>query len=203
MLERNFLESLGLTKEQVDEVIRRHTDSTAAYQTRIDELNAELLTAQTEAAKVPDLEARLKTALDDAGYKEKYEKKDKEFKAYQQRIESEAARRTKESVYRKLLKDGVNVPEEYLDVLMKASNEEIDALQLDESGNATDAEKLTETLREKYKAFAATKTTIGAESIQPPKADTTPAKTESEAAKRVREYQAQKYGSVEAAKKGE
>jgi len=96
-------------------------------------------------------------------YKAQYEAVKKELEG----MKAAQLHQRKEAVYCDLLTKA-NITEKRIATVIKASAAEIDALELDESGTAVDADKLVEAIKEEWADFVVHTVTIGANTPNPP-----------------------------------
>lgn len=163
-LTRKFLSALGIEAEKVDEIISAHTEVTDALKTERDQFKA-------DAERLPEVQAELDSLKQAANqgekdpYKVKYEAIKEEFEEYKQNIETKELASKKETVYRNLLIDA-GIPEKRVPAILKVSD--IDSIELDDEGNAKEAEKLTEGIKAEWSDFIPTTKVEGAKVATPP-----------------------------------
>lgn len=113
---------------------------------------------------VSDRLAREREKLADGNeYKAKYEA----IKTELEGMKATQLHQQKEAAYRDLLAKA-NVSAKRVATVMKASATEVDALELDESGKAVDADKLIESIKTEWADFVETVEIKGADTPYPP-----------------------------------
>lgn len=166
-LTRKFLSGMGLTSEQVDAIIEEHAST-------VDSLKEQRDSYKEDADKLKDVTKErddLKKQLDDGTgnadeWKKKYEDKDKEFEEYKKAEQSKAELQTKKDLYTKLLKEN-GVGEKHIDSILEVTK--FDDIKLDKDNNLVDADKHTESIKERWSGFISTTETGGADVSRPPK----------------------------------
>lgn len=163
-LTRRMLKAMGISDEQVDEIIAAHTETVDALKEQRDQYKA-------DAEKLPEIQKQLDKAnsdLEAAGkdaYKVKYEALKEEFEGYKSEQTAKETRNAKERAYRELLK-AAGVTEKRIDSVVRVSD--LDGLELDDKGAIKDADKLTESIKTEWADFIPTTTTQGAQTATPP-----------------------------------
>lgn len=124
-LTRKLLKGMGLTDEQVDTIIEAHTDT-------VDGLKSDISKYRADAEKLPTVQKELDTlkAKGDDGWKDKYETVKKDFDDYKIGVESEKSKAAKVKAARAYF-EGKNIIGKSLEIAMRASEKEIDGLELD------------------------------------------------------------------------
>lgn len=142
-------------------------DNIQQQQTTItpEETGGEKLFTQAQVnAIISERLAREREKLSESNeYKTKYETVQKEL----DEMKAAQLHQQKKNAYRDLLVKA-NIAEKRVATILKASTDEIDALELDENGKAVDADKLVETIRKEWEDFVVTTVTIGAPVAHPP-----------------------------------
>ena len=163
-LTRRMLKAMGISDEQVDEIIAAHTETVDALKEQRDQY-------KDAAEKLPDVQKQLDKAnkdLESAGkdaYKVKYEAlKEEHEKMLADNAEKEA-RSAKESAYKELLR-AAGISEKRISSIVRVSD--IDSVELDDKGAIKDADKLTESIKTEWADFIPTTTTHGAQTATPP-----------------------------------
>lgn len=166
---RKFLEALGIEEKQVEEIIASHSEVVNALKEQRDGYKAD---AEKLPAVQKELDALKNKAPDESEDKlkelqGKYDKLDKEFKDYKSGIEAKEAKAAKESAKRAFLKE-MGVADKYLDIVMKASADDLDKLELDDAGKIKDGDKMKEAYSKSYGDFISSSSTQGAAVNNPP-----------------------------------
>lgn len=175
-LTRKFLSALGIEEEKAEQIIAAHSET-------VDGLKADINKYKEDAEKLPTVqeeldrykEAEKKSEKDP--YKVKYEALKEEHENYKRDVEAKETSAKKAAAYRSLLK-GAGVSEKHIDKVMKVSD--VDAIELDEEGNAKDADKLTEAIKAEWSDFIQTTSTQGAGVATPPANSTNAVKSKKE-----------------------
>ena len=112
-----------------------------------------------------ELDELKKSGGDD--YKKKYEDEKKAFEDYKTSMSAEKTKAAKENAFREILK-AEKISEKRIGAVMKASVGVIDNIELDESGNVKDREKISANIKEEWGDFIVTEENRGAEFGNPP-----------------------------------
>lgn len=170
---RSFLESVGLTKEQVSAVMEEHVAVT-------DGLKKDRDTYKAEAEKVPDLEEKLKAHADNEDYKTKYEQEHTAFESYKAKAAQEAESAKVSAAYRKLLTEE-KISEKRLDAILRVTD--LSAMKLNKDGKLEGEAKLRESIKTDWAEFITKTEERGAGVDNPPDHDNTTFETMSLAEK--------------------
>ena len=163
-LTRRMLKAMGISDEQVDEIIAAHTETVDALKEQRDAYKA-------DAEKLADVQKQLDKAtadLEAAGkdaYKVKYEALKEEYEGYKTEQTKKESHAAKEKAYRALLQEA-GVSEKRLESVLKVSD--VDSVELDEKGAIKGADKLTESIKSEWADFITTTQTRGAQTSNPP-----------------------------------
>lgn len=124
-LTRKSLKAMGLTEEQADSIIEMHTETLTGIQ-------GDLARYRDAAERLPAVQRELddlKAAGGDA-YKARYEAEHSAFEAYKTEQTRKETRAAKEKAVRAYY-EGKGIKGKNLDIAMKGSGAEIEALELD------------------------------------------------------------------------
>ena len=163
-LTRRALKAMGISDEQVDEIIAAHTETVDALKEQRDAYKA-------DAEKLADVQKQLDKAtadLEAAGkdaYKVKYEALKEEYEGYKTEQTKKESHAAKEKAYRALLQEA-GVSEKRLESVLKVSD--VDSVELDDKGAIKGADKLTESIKSEWADFITTTQTRGASTSNPP-----------------------------------
>ena len=166
---RKFLEALGIEEKQVEEIIASHSEVVSALKEQRDSYKADAEKLKEVQKELDDLKNKEPDGNEEK-LKElqgKYDKLDKEFKTYKSDIEAKETKATKESAKRALLKEA-GIADKYLDIIMKASADDLDKLELDDEGKIKDADKAKEAYAKAYPDFVSQTSVQGAAQNNPP-----------------------------------
>lgn len=165
-LTRKMLKALDIEGDKADQIIEAHTDT-------VDGLKEQLATYKADAEKLPAVqkeldEAReaLTTAKDD-GWKDKHDKVKKEFDDYKAGITAKEAKAAKEAAARAYF-ESKNITGKALDIAMRGSGAEIEALELGEDGKIKDPASLDALVKGDFSGLVGQTVTKGADTATPP-----------------------------------
>lgn len=163
-LSRKFLDSIGIENDKADLIIERHNEVLTEIKEERDKFKA-------DAEALPDIQKQLneykeaeKNAEKDP-YKVKYEALKEDFEEYKNGIAAKETAVKREAAYVKLLKSA-GVSEKRIPAILKVT--ELDKIELDDEGNAKEADKLTEAIKTEWGDFITTTQVKGAKVATPP-----------------------------------
>lgn len=195
-LTRKFLEALGVEEKAQDQIMEKHSEV-------VNEIKTERDKFKEDAEKLPDVQKQLddlkaKQSEDDPSELEKVKKeladKTAEFEKYKGDIEAKKTKAKKETAYRKLLKDA-GIGEKYLDIVVKANQDEINNIAFDKEGNVKDSDKITAGMKDSLSAFVVTTQQKGADVQNPPAGNGGGEQKPSRAAELFKQHAAEMYGN--------
>ena len=163
-LTRRMLKAMGISDEQVDEIIAAHTETVDALKEQRDAYKA-------DAEALPEVQKQLEKAQADleAGKKDswkvKYEAIKEEFEGYKTEQTKKENHAAKEKAYRALLQEA-GVSEKRLESVLRVSD--VDSVELDDKGTIKGADKLAESIKSEWADFITTTQTRGASTSNPP-----------------------------------
>ena len=161
---RKYLTSIGIEEDKIDLIMEKHSEV-------VTEIKDERDRYKVEAEKLPAVQKQLNELQEDAKnhnddkYKVKYDALKEEFEEYKEGVTAKETKSKKESAYTKLLKDA-GVSDKRISAILKVTN--FDDLELDDEGNAKDADKHTEAIKKEWADFIQTTSTQGAKVSMPP-----------------------------------
>ena len=161
-LTRKFLSALGIEEAKIDEIISAHADTVNALKEQRDGYKADADKLPAVQKALDDLKA---SQSGDDPYKEKYEKKAKEFDDYKKGVEAKELKRSKSTAYKQVLKE---LNASHIDSILKASQSELDKIELDEDGKIKDVDKLKESIKKEWADFIVAEGQKGANTATPP-----------------------------------
>ena len=161
-LTRKFLSALGIEEAKIDEIITAHADTVNALKEQRDGYKADADKLPAVQKALDDLKA---SQSGEDPYKAKYEKKAKEFDDYKKGVEAKELKRSKSTAYKQVLKE---LKASHIDSILKASQSELDKIELDEDGKIKDVDKLKESIRKEWADFIETEGQKGAKTATPP-----------------------------------
>lgn len=163
---RKFLSALGIEADKVDEIINAHIEV-------VDGLKEERDNYKKSAEKLDDVQKK----LDDANAKlakkgegetisrEDFEKLQREYDDYREKVSAKEVRTAKEHAFREVLK-AVGVKNKRIDSIVKVTD--IDGIELEENGKIKESEKLMQTIKTEWTDFIEETNTSGANISNPP-----------------------------------
>ena len=171
-LTRKLLKGMGLTDEQVDTIIEAHSET-------VDGLKEQVNTYKTDAAKVPDLEKKIRDleAADDGEWKTKYEKEHSDFEAYKTDAAAKETAATRERLFRAEL-NALGITGKRADQIVKATD--MGAFEI-KDGAYADKAKVQQAIRDDWSEFVPA-TTHGKAKVDNPPSNTGGKKTKAEIA---------------------
>lgn len=162
-LTRKLLKGMGLSEEQIDSIIDAHTDSLEGLQSKVKSLEA-------EAAEAKDLKKELEDLKGGKDWKAEHDKVKKELDDYRAEQQGKELSAKKRAAYKALLEKG-NIDPKRIETVLKADRDKIEALELDDKGEAKDADKLTEAIKADWSDFVTTTVKRGVNNAKPPKTE--------------------------------
>ena len=161
-LTRKFLSALGIEEAKIDEIISAHVDTVNVLKEQRDGYKADADKLPAVQKALDDLKA---SQSGEDPYKEKYEKKAKEFDDYKKGVEEKELKRSKSTAYKQVLKE---LKASHIDSILKASQSELEKIELDENGKIKDVEKLKEAIKKEWADFIVEEGQQGANTATPP-----------------------------------
>ena len=156
---------MGLTDEQVDTIIEAHTDTTEGLKAKIEALEGDAKDLPKLRKQLEQAEADLEAAKKD-GWKDKHDAVKKQFDEYKAGVDAKEAKAAKESAVRAYY-ESKGIVGKSLDIAMRGSREEIDALVLDD-GKIKDTASLDALVAGDFSGLVGTTTTKGVKTETPP-----------------------------------
>lgn len=169
-LTRKFLGTMGIEEDKIEEIIKAHLETVNPIKEERDKYKADAESLPTVQKELDELKAKMADSGEDAlkALKAKYDKLDKEFKDYKSDVTAKETRANKESAKKALLKEA-GIAEKYIDIIMKASSDDVDGLVFEEDGKTIkDADKIKEGYKTTYADFIVKKEAQGATVTNPP-----------------------------------
>lgn len=161
---RKRLAAIGIEAEKIDEVINMYLEEINPLKEERDALKDERDKLKEKADKADALQQELDGIKDD-GYKEKYEKLDKDFKDFKKQTELKETRSAKEKAFTEVLKDIGITDEKHIAKVLKYSD--IDAMELDDDGKLVDAKTIAKETKTEWAEFVTTVGTKGHDTPDP------------------------------------
>lgn len=162
-LTRKLLKGMGLSEEQIDSIIDAHTDSLEGLQSKVKSLEA-------EAAEAKDLKKQLEDLKGGKDWKAEHDKVKKELDDYRAEQQGKELSTKKRAAYKALL-EKEKIDPKRIETVLKADRDKIEALELDDKGEAKDADKLSESIKADWSDFVTTTVRKGVNNAKPPKSE--------------------------------
>lgn len=161
-LTRKSLKAMGLTDEQVDSIVEMHTET-------VDGLKDKLKAAEEKATQLDGVQKELDALKAKGGddYKAKYEAEKQAFENYKADQTAKETKAAKESAVRAYF-EGKNITGGNLNIAMRGAKDEINGLELDDTGKIKDTSALDALVGGEYAALVVTTQTRGARTETPP-----------------------------------
>ena len=192
---RKLLKALGIEDEKADQILEAHTET-------VNEIREERDRYKADAEQLPGVQqelAELKEAAEQNAnnpYKAQYENIKKQFDDYKADVAAQQAKASKQTAYRKLLKEQ-GISDKFIDPIMKVTS--VDDLELNDKGQFTNEEDLKKDIKTTWEGFAVKEETHGAQTFTPPGTGGGAAgggATKSRAAILAEQYNASLYGAA-------
>lgn len=197
-LTRKFLDSLGVEEKAQDQIMERHNEVLTEIKEERDKLKADAEGKDEIQKQLDELKKKLSEKDGEPSELEKVKKdladKTAEYEKYKADIEAKETKAKKETAFRKLLKDA-GISEKRIDIVVKASPNEIEAIAFDKEGNIKDSDKLTASVKETWSDFVVTQQQGGAQVQNPPAGNGGGSPKPSRAAELFKQHAAEMYGN--------
>lgn len=164
-LTRKFLKAMGIEDEKIEQIIEAHTETVSGLKDSLDK-------AQADAKALPAIQKELDAAkadLEDVkkdGWKDKHDTLKKEFEDFKRDVQTKETKAAKESAARAYYQQK-GITGKALDIAMRGSGAEIEALQLAE-GKIKDTAVLDALVKGDFAGLVSSTTTKGADTPHPP-----------------------------------
>lgn len=165
-LTRKMLTALEIPADKQDEIINAHLETLNAVKEERDNFRADAERLADVQRQLDEAKAKIEQAeATETVPKAEYYQLKSEYEEYRNGIEAQQARAAKENAFRQLLK-AAGVSEARMDAIIRVSD--VDGLELDDNGNAVDAEQRTEAIKTEWADFIPTTVVRGAQTANPP-----------------------------------
>ena len=196
-LSRKFLSGLGVEEEKIDLIIERHQEVMTEIKDEKDKYKKEAEGKEEIQKELDELKA--KQSDDDPSELAKVQKqlsdKTAEFDKFKAEVEAKETKAKKETAYRKLLKEA-GISDKRIDIVVKASPSEIEAIDFDKDGNVKDSDKITAGVKETWAEFVVKQGEKGADVSNPPAGNGgNPDNKPSRAAELFKQHATEMYGN--------
>lgn len=165
-LTRKFLKAMGIEDEKIDQIIEAHTETVSGLKDSLDR-------AEAGAKELPAVQKELDSAKSELeavkkdGWKDKHDALKKEFEDFKRGVTAKEAKSAKEAAARAYY-EGKGITGKALDIAMRGSGSEVDALELDGDGKIKDPAALDALVKGDFSGLVSTTTTKGANTANPP-----------------------------------
>jgi chromosome segregation ATPase len=171
-LTKKMLKAMGLTDDQIEQIFDGHEESLNVQRETISDIKNKLEKAEAETERLKNVEKDLLKANAKIEEAEETAKKLKslrdEYDSYKAEVVKKATKESKGKAYRKLL-SAAGIPEKRHDSIVKLTD--LDAVEMDESGNITNAKDLSKNIAEEWADFIVTKSEQGSSVPTPPEVE--------------------------------
>lgn len=177
-LSRRMLTAMGITAEQIEQIIEAHTETVSGLKQQIADLGDELAKAKesgtADSDRLKDVQKELDTLKEQVAADAKaregkdYDALKKEFDDYKADIQAKAVKSAKEKAFRDLLSD-MKVSDKGVSLILKYQG--VNGIELDEDGKLKDAPALRKAVKEDWSDYISTVETKGADTKTPPGSD--------------------------------
>lgn len=170
-LTRKALVAMGIEAEKIDQIIEMHTEVVDAIKSERDTAKEDAKKYKADADKLADVEKELNTLKENSdkpdSYKEKYDKIKKEYEDYKTAQVSKETKAAKSKAYREMLKE-IGIADKRIERVMKATEPDIDAIELDDNGTIKELDELKKKAKEEWSDFIVSEGKKGADTATPP-----------------------------------
>ena len=177
-LSRRMLTAMGITAEQIEQIIEAHTETVSGLKQQIADLGDDLAKAKesgtADSDRLKDVQKELDTLKEQVAADAKaregkdYDALKKEFDDYKADIQAKAVKSAKEKAFRDLLSD-MKVSDKGVSLILKYQG--VNGIELDEDGKLKDAPALRKAVKEDWSDYISTVETKGADTKTPPGSD--------------------------------
>lgn len=164
-LTRKFLKAMGIEDEKIDQIIEAHTETVSGLKDSLDKAEAAVKDLPGVQKELDAAKAELEAVKKD-GWKDKHDALKKEFEDYKSSVTAKETKSAKEAAARSYY-ESKGIAGKALDIAMRGSGAEIDALELVD-GKIKDAAALEALVNGDFSGLVSTTTTTGANTATPP-----------------------------------
>lgn len=165
-LTRKFLKAMGIEDEKIEQIIEAHTETMSGLKDSLEK-------AEAAAKDLPDVQKELDTVKADLeavrkdGWKDKHDTLKKEFEDYKKGVTAKETKAAKEAAARAYYQEK-GITGKALDIALRGSGAEIEALELGGDGKIKDSAALEALVKGDFAGLVSTTTTTGANTANPP-----------------------------------
>lgn len=174
-LTRKLLTAMGISAEQIEQIIEAHTETVTGLKQQNADLSDQLAKAKetgtADSDKLKDVQKKYDDLLAQVEADNKaregkdYDALKKEYDDYKAEVQEKAVRSAKEKAFRELLSD-MKVSEKGTGMILKYMG--VSNIELDEDGKLKDATALRKAVKEDWGDYIPKVETKGAETQNPP-----------------------------------
>ena len=174
-LSRRMLTAMGITAEQIEQIIEAHTETVSGLKQQIADLGDELAkakeTGSADSGRLKDVQKELddlkaQVEADNKAREGKdYDALKQEYDNYKAEVQEKAVKSAKEKALRDLLSD-MKVSDKGTSMIMKYMG--VSGIELDEEGKLKDAASIKKAVKEDWSDYIPTVETKGADTKTPP-----------------------------------
>ena len=174
-LTRKLLTAMGISAEQIEQIIEAHTETVTGLKQQNDDLSDQLAKAKeavsADSGKLKDVQKELddlkaQVEADNKAREGKdYDALKQEYENYKAEVQEKAVKSAKEKAFRNLLSD-MKVSDKGTNMILKYMG--VSGIELDEDGKLKDATALRKAVKEDWGDYIPTVETKGADTKQPP-----------------------------------
>lgn len=158
-LTRKMLEALNVDEKAIEQIIEAHTETVNGLKEKLNDL-------KEKAEKYDEAQKELET-LQKGDYKAKYEKEHKDFEDYKKDVTAKETKAAKEAAVKAYF-ESKNITGKNLEIALRGSHEEAEALELDESGKIKDTKALDALVSGTFAGLVVSQQKKGANPVTPP-----------------------------------
>ena len=158
-LTRKMLEALNVDEKAIEQIIEAHTETVNGLKDKLNDL-------KEKAEKYDEAQKELET-LQKGDYKAKYEKEHKDFEDYKKDVTAKETKAAKEAAVKAYF-ESKNITGKNLEIALRGSHEEAEALELDESGKIKDTKALDALVSGTFAGLVVSQQKKGANPVTPP-----------------------------------
>lgn len=194
-LSRKFLSGLGVEEEKADLILEEHQKVVSEIKTERDGYKEKAEQLDDVQKQLDDLKKQ-KADNNNSELTEAQEaliKLQAEFDKYKADVEAKEIQSKKENAKIKLLKDA-GISDKYLDIILKASSDDLDSYEVEDDGSVKDGDSKIEKYKKDYSDFVVQTGTSGVPTATPPAKDGQGA-APTRAAELFKKHSAEMYGT--------
>lgn len=158
-LTRRMLEALGVDEKAIEQIIEAHSETVNGLKDKLNDMKEK---ADKYEAAQKELDS-----LQKGDYKAKYEKEHKEYEDYKKSVTEKETRTAKEAAVKAYF-EGKNITGKNLEIALRGSREEINAVELDENGKIKDTKALDTLVAGTFAGLVVSQQKQGAQPVTPP-----------------------------------